>query len=472
MNEPNFLTIVQALEQMREGNLRPADLQQACLNQIQRLNPRLNAFITAAPELPEPTQQSARKPTDSKAALPGIPVAVKDLFDTAGMLTTGGSRFFMENVPRSDARAVARLRQEGATIMGKTNTHEVALGVTTVNPHFGACRNPWDERRLAGGSSGGSAVAVAVGMALSALGTDTGGSIRIPASLCGVVGLKPTFGRVSLRGVMPLSWNLDHVGPLTRSVEDAAIMLQVLAGYDADDPTSVDMPIEDLRAKIQEGIRGWRVALGRGDYVKAAKPEVLEAVDAAAAVLSECGARVLPVEVSFLLEAARANKVMTQADAATVHRQRLAEHPDWFGDDVRRRLEAGRDTGAADYIEARRAQAVVRRRLERLFDDFDVLVLPTTPTTAPPVSGRDAVELASELTRFTAPFNLAGMPAISLCCGFDGAQLPIGMQLITDAWGEATLLRAARAYERSSGWHERWPSGTSQEARIDDRPQA
>jgi aspartyl-tRNA(Asn)/glutamyl-tRNA(Gln) amidotransferase subunit A len=298
-------------------------------------------------------------------------------------------------------------------------------------------------------------------MALSALGTDTGGSIRIPASLCGVVGLKPTFGRVSLRGVMPLSWNLDHVGPLARSIDDAALMLQVLAGYDADDPTSVDMPVEDFRAKIQEGIRGWRVALGRGDYMESANPEVLEALDAAVAVLTECGARVLRVDVSFLLEAARANKLMTQADAATIHRQRLVEHPDWFGNDVRRRLEAGRDTEAVDYIQARRTQAVVRRRLERLFNDYDVLVLPTTPTTAPPISGGDAVLLASQLTRFTAPFNLAGLPAISICCGFDRAQLPIGMQLIAAAWGESALLRAARAYERSSGWQGRWPPGAN-----------
>jgi aspartyl-tRNA(Asn)/glutamyl-tRNA(Gln) amidotransferase subunit A len=461
MDRPNFLTIVQALEQMREESLQPAELQQACARQIQRLNPRLNAFITVAPDMGEQGRQSAHQATGAKAALPGIPIAVKDLFDTAGMLTTSGSRFFKENVPQSDARAVGRLKQEGAIIAGKTNTHEIALGVTTVNPHFGACRNPWDEDRVAGGSSGGSAVAVAAGMALSALGTDTGGSIRIPASLCGVVGLKPTFGRVSLRGVMPLSWNLDHVGPLARSIEDAALMLQVLAGYDADDPTSVDMPVEDFRAKTQEGIRGWRVALGRGDYVESANPEVLEALDAAVAVLTECGARVLRVDVSFLLEAARANKLMTQADAATIHRQRLVEHPDWFGNDVRRRLEAGRDTEAVDYIQARRTQAVVRRRLERLFNDYDVLVLPTTPTTAPPISGGDAVLLASQLTRFTAPFNLAGLPAISICCGFDRAQLPIGMQLIAAAWGESALLRAARAYERSSGWQGRWPPGAN-----------
>ncbi|MFN2118958.1 MAG: amidase [Anaerolineales bacterium] len=458
MKGPNFLTIIEALGQMREGTLQPADLEQACARQIQGLNPRLNAFITLASSMEEPTRPSSPRKSESAGALAEIPVAVKDLFETAGMLTTAGSQFFRNNVPQSDAKAVERLKREGAIIAGKTNTHEIALGVTTVNPHFGTCRNPWDENRIAGGSSGGSAVAVAAGMVPAALGTDTGGSIRIPASLCGVVGLKPTFGRVSLRGVMPLSWNLDHVGPLTRSVEDAALMLQVLAGYDADDPSSANTPMEDFRANIQDGIQDWRVALGRGEYAEAANPEVLKAVDAAVAVLAECGARVRPVDVSFLLEAARANRLMTQADAAAIHRQRLAEHPDWFGDDVRRRLEAGRDVQAVDYIQARRTQAVVKRRLEDLFDEYDILILPSTPTTAPLIAGGDAVELASPLTQFTAPFNLAGLPAISIRCGFDSAQLPIGMQLIASAWAEAALLRAARAYERSSGRQERWPA--------------
>lgn len=461
MNGANFLTVVRALGQMRDGKLEPGELQHACARQIQRLNPRLNAFITVAPDMQELTQRPSRRERRAAGTLSGIPVAIKDLFDTAGMVTTAGSRFFMDNVPQSDARAVSRLTQEGAIIAGKTNTHEVALGVTTVNPHFGPCRNPWDESRVAGGSSGGSAVAVATGMAPAALGTDTGGSIRIPASLCGVVGLKPTFGRVSLGGVMPLSWNLDHVGPLTRCVEDAALMLQVLAGYDPDDPASANVPVDDFRTEIHDGIKGWRIAFGGGEYVETAAPEVVEAVRAAVSVLGECGARVEAVDVSFLLEAARANKTMTQADAATIHRQRLAEHPDWFGEDVRRRLEAGRDVEAADYILARRTQAMLKRRLEGLFEDYDILVLPSTPTTAPPIAGGNAVELAAPLTRFTAPFNLAGLPAISICCGFDGARLPIGMQLIAGAWQEAALLQAAHNYERSSNWQERWPAGIS-----------
>jgi aspartyl-tRNA(Asn)/glutamyl-tRNA(Gln) amidotransferase subunit A len=450
MNEPNFLTIVQALGQMSEGTLQPDALEQACSDQLQRLNPRLNAFIAVATSMPDQQPESSSRGTGLAGALSGIPVAVKDLFDIAGMRTTAGSRFFMDKIAPSDAQVVGRLKREGAVIMGKTNTHEIALGVTTVNPHFGACRNPWDEKRVAGGSSGGSAVAVASGMALAALGTDTGGSIRIPASLCGVVGLKPTFGRVSLRGVVPLSWNLDHVGPLTRGVEDAALMLQVLAGYDAQDPASVDMPVEDYRAHLEDGIRGWHLAFASGEYVQASHPEVLEAFQTAVGILARCGAHVQPVDVSFLQDAASANKLMTQADAATFHRQRLAEHSDWFGDDVRRRLEAGRDTRTADYILARRTQAVVKRRLEDLFMEYDILVLPSTPATAPPIAGGDAVELASPLTRFTAPFNLAGLPAISICCGLDGARLPVGLQLVAGHWREAPLLQAARAYERSS----------------------
>ena len=457
MSAPNLLTVKEALQQIREGKLTPSQLIQACSDQIQRLNPHLNAFITVVHVPVAEEQHSPRGATAARGLLQGIPVALKDLFETAHVRTTAGSRFFSDHIPAADATAVSKLKEAGAAIVGKTNTHEIALGVTTCNPHFGACLNPWDDSRIPGGSSGGSAVAVATGMALAALGTDTGGSIRIPASLCGVVGLKPTYGRVSLRGVFPLSWNLDHVGPIARTVADAAIMLQVIAGFDAEDAYSIDAPVEDYQTHLDDGVRGWRIAMSSGGYVDEADGEVLRAVREAAETLASAGADVAAVDVSFLHQAALANGLMTQADGAAFHRQRLAEHPDWFGEDVLRRLESGRDLPTGDYVLARRTQAEIRHRFRRFFTDYEILLMPSTPITAPPIGGEDAVAQARRLTRFTAPFNLAGLPAVSVPCGFDSQGLPIGLQLIAGARREAELLRAAAAYERQRCWAARWP---------------
>ncbi|MFH1186064.1 MAG: amidase [Chloroflexota bacterium] len=459
MHSPGFLTLHEAIERIRSGALSAIDLWNACTSQIERLNPRLNAFITPM-ERDEGLESRLDAGIDlALAALAGVPIAIKDLFETAGVRTTAGSLFFKDYVPHQDAAVVAKVRTAGGQIIGKTNTHEIALGVTTVNPHFGACRNPWDTTRVPGGSSGGSAVAVATGMALAALGTDTGGSIRIPAALCGVVGLKATYGRVSLRGVFPLSWNLDHAGPLTRSVRDAATLLQVIAGYDADDPHCADVPVDDFTSGLESGVRGWRVAWAGGSYVEEADAEVLEAVHQAAKVFEKNGAGVTRVDLSYLRDAALTNGLMTQADAATYHRQRLAEHPEMFGNDVRRRLETGRDTPTADYVTARRTQTEMRRRLTKLLRDFEIIMLPSTAITAPPIDGGDALEHARQLTRFTAPFNLTGLPAISIPCGFSRGGLPIGLQLVAGPWQEAHLLKAARAYERETDWGSRHPGG-------------
>jgi aspartyl-tRNA(Asn)/glutamyl-tRNA(Gln) amidotransferase subunit A len=447
------LTIGEAIARIRAGTLSAGELWKACIGQIELLNPRLRAIITTMEPLEE-----AGLPIEGRA-LRGIPVALKDLFETAGVRTTAGALFFKDHLPAHDAVAVAKLKAAGAQFIGKSNTHEIALGVTTVNPHFGTCRNPWDSTRIPGGSSGGSAVAVATGMATAALGTDTGGSIRIPASLCGVVGLKPTYGRVSVRGVLPLSWNLDHAGPLTRCVTDAAILLQVIAGYDDNDPYCADVPVDDYLRHLEDGAAGLRIALAGGAYVEESDAEVLEAVDNAADLMSRLGAAVSKVIPEFLRDAALANAQMTQADAAAYHRERLSEHPEMFGADVRQRLEIGRDLSAADYVLARRTQSEVRRQLGRLFGHFDVLMLPATPIAAPLIDGGDAIESARRLTRFTAPFNLAGFPAISIPCGFTRMGLPVGLQMVATPWNEARLLQAARAYEREVDWASRHPDG-------------
>lgn len=452
--DPAALDIFTALASLRAGEFSAAALTEACFRQIERLDPGTNAFLALAPDLARQAASQAdsllalRPSNLPDLALLGIPLALKDLFEMAGFHTTAGSKFFADNLPAEDAETVTRLKLAGAVIVGKTNLHEVALGVTGVNPHFGAVKNPWDRTLITGGSSSGSAAAVAAGMCLAALGTDTGGSIRIPASLCGVVGFKPTYGRVSLGGVVPLSWNLDHVGPLTRTVRDAALLLQVLAGFDPHDPASAEIPVDDYLSRLEEGLGGWRVALAAGEYAEDCAPAVWAGVQEAGQLFKDLGARVEKADLSWLSDLALANTRMTQADAAAFHRERLAEHSGWFGADVRQRLEAGAALSSGEYALARRTQAEGRRRFEMFFNKYDLLLLPTTPSSAPTIEGTQALEAARRLTRFTAPFNLTGLPALSIPCGL-AEGLPFGLQLVTRPWGEARLLRAGRACEQA-----------------------
>ena len=443
------LTISSALDQLEAGTLSAAELSAACFQSIERLNPAINAYITVL--------KPDAEPVPSRGALAGIPIGIKDLYQTQGVRTTAGTSFFKDFIPQQDAHTVARIKAAGAVITGKTNTHEIALGVTGVNPHYGAARNPWNTECITGGSSSGSAAAVAAGMCLAAMGTDTGGSIRIPASLCGVVGFKPSFGRISLRGILPLSWNLDHAGPLTKSVRDAATLLQVLAGYDEQDPASINMPVEDYLSGLNAGVGGWRIGVLTGEYAWEAEPEVLETVREAALVFEKFGAQVQPVELNFLKKAALANSLMTQADGAAFHRERLEEHPLGFGEDVRLRLQAGANFTSSEYSLARRTQTETKREMELFFKDFDVLLLPSTPISAPLIDGNNALEQARRLTRFTAPFNLTGLPAISLPCGFTSTNMPVGLQLVAPAWQEKKLLQAAQVYEQSTDWHNQMP---------------
>jgi len=452
------LTITDALDLLGRGNITSQELTEACFNQINRLNPALNAYISIIP--PQESLDAQQSPINTAAlyrALRGIPIAVKDLIDVEGVRTTAGSKFFADNIADQDAFVVEKLRQSGALINGKTNTHEIALGITGNNPHYGTARNPWNTERIPGGSSSGSAIAVATGMALGALGTDTGGSIRIPASLCGIVGFKPTFGRVSTRGVFPLSWNLDHVGPLAKGVKDAAIILQVISAYDPIDPSSIKMLTGDYLGHLVDDMGGRRIAIGSGEFVETADPEVLNAVREAAKVFESMGCSVEKVNVDWMREAALANATMTRSDGATVHRDRLKDQPELFGDDIRRRLEDGAKTTSIEYSLARRIQSEARKRCELFFEAYDLLITPTTPIAAPTIAGHDAVEQAARLTRFTAPFNLTGLPTLSIPCGFSSEGLPIGMQITARAWADAKALNAGYAYEQATEWHEHFP---------------
>ncbi len=451
------LSLGEAAHRLRTGEISPIALAEAYLARIDRFDGTLRAYITVTREL---ALRQARTAADVirqggyLGPLHGMPLAIKDVIETQAVRTTAGSKMLADYVPEQDSAVAARLNTAGAILLGKANLHEWALGVINANPFYGACLNPWNTAHIPGGSSGGSAAALAAELCAGALGSDTGGSIRVPAALCGVVGLKPTSGRVSLRGVLPVSWNLDHVGPMARRVYDVAVLLQAIVGYDAADPYSVNVPVDNYLAEIGGGVHGWRVAVADQGYFANADPSVRAAVLAAARKFEQLGAQLHGADLPIMLAGD-----MISTDAAAYHRARLQQQPQDFGDDVRARLQLAAATSAPDYALARRAQAILRRQLETFFSDYDLLLTPTTPTTAP---GRAQLTSAEgtrlNLIRFTVPFNLAGFPALSLPCGFDQAGLPIGLQLVTRPWTEAALLRAGQAYEQSTDWHLARPS--------------
>jgi aspartyl-tRNA(Asn)/glutamyl-tRNA(Gln) amidotransferase subunit A len=456
----NYLSLAEAADLIAKREISSEDLVQAHLDRIAIFEPMLNSFITQTPAaaLERAVEADAEiKSGIYRGPLHGIPIALKDLYETQGVATTAGSNFFRDWVPEKNAAVVERLNAAGAINLGKLNMHEIALGVTNNNPHYGACHNPWDLERTPGGSSGGSGAALAARFCMGSLGSDTGGSIRIPASLCGVVGLKPTYGRISLRGVVPLSWNLDHPGPMARRTRDAALLFQVIAGFDPEDPSSADMGVPDYGVQLMGGVKGWRIALAEDEFFNKGDERIFAAVKEAAGVFAGLGAKIETVEFEGGYEAAKNNGLMVTSDAAAFHQKRLGELPENFGEDIRQRLETGAAFTSSEYSVARRSQAVLRRKFAEFFKEYDLLLTATTPIAAPPLEGPDAVQQAATLTRFTAPFNFTGLPAISLPCGLTEQGLPIGLQLITRPWGEVALLRAAQAYESATEWHLKHP---------------
>ena len=447
-----------AAQRVADGEVSPVELTSACLERIAGIDAQVNAFITVTADTAVDEARAAERERvrgEAAGPLAGVPIAVKDLFDTAGVRTTAGSSFFAERVPDRDAAVVQKLRAAGAVLLGKLNMHEWALGVTNDNPHYGACHNPWALDRITGGSSGGSAAALAAGMCFGSLGSDTGGSIRIPASLCGVVGLKPTHGRVSLRGVVPLSWSLDHAGPMARRVSDVALLLDVIAGPDRADPGSADVAADDYTTRLDDGISGWRIGVIADEGLGDIESDVHALVREATQVLASAGAKIEELAAPELPDAARLNGLMTTADAATFHRERMESAPLHFGSDVLARLRRGAGYGATDYADARRQQTILRHTFSSWFVEhggmFDAVVLPTTPCTAPRIAGLDAVATAPVLTRLTAPFNFTGLPAMSIPCGLTPEGLPVGLQIVGAPWAERRVLRVGRAYELASG---------------------
>ena len=423
----DWLTISELAPRLRRREISSVEITRACLERIEELNPALNAFITVMAEsaLAEARRAEAEiLRGEWRGPLHGVPVALKDLIDVAGVRTTAASALLKDNVSRHDAEVVRRLRQAGAVIIGKNNLHEFAYGGSSLVSHFGDVHNPWDVGRIAGGSSGGSAAAVAAGLAYAAIGTDTAGSIREPAALCGCVGLKPTYGRVSSRGVIPLSRSLDHVGPLAATVEDAAIVLQAIAGYDADDVGSVDVPVADYLSGLREGAKGMRVGVPRGYFFDDLDAEVASAIEHALREISSLGAEIREVRLDV-----PADRTLQAAESYAYHAENVAKSPELYQAETLRRIRGGEGITAAEYIQRRRELEEARRGIGQIFADVDVLVTPTMPMPAPAIADLkadpDALRPAElRLLRNTRPFNVWGLPAISVPCGFTQSGLP------------------------------------------------
>ena len=459
------LTLKEASELVRRRAASAVELTEACLARIDRNDRAINSFITVTRDQ---ALAAARAADDEirrgrrRGPLHGIPIALKDNIDTAGIRTTAASGVFKDRVPTEDANVVVRLKQAGAVLVGKVNLHEFALGGTSAVTYFGPVRNPWALDRVAGGSSGGSAAAVAADMCFGALGTDTGGSIRIPASLCGIVGFKPTYGRVSNRGVIPMAWTLDHVGPMCRTVEDAALVLAAIAGHDPLDPTSVDAPVPDYSRASRIDARRLRVGVARTPFFENLNPEVAKAVEAAIGVLSRLTAGVMDVDIP----AAGNIADVWNPEIYAYHLPWITKTPELYQTATRNLIQGAGKASATTYTQARRHVDVIRREIRNVFSKVDVLVTPTQrgvaqlitppPAAAGRAGGPPPGAGGGGLIN-TAAFDIYGLPTISVPCGFSSDGLPIGLQISGSHFAESIVLAVAHAYEQATDWHKRRP---------------
>ena len=451
---------------VQSKEVSPVDIIDAHLARIEATEPMLNSFITLLPEEARAAARRAEQEIQSgnyKGPLHGIPVALKDLFNTGGVRTTSGSRIFDNFIPERDCTVAARFHQAGAILLGKLNMHQFAYGPTGENPDYGHMHNPWDLDLITGGSSGGSGSAAAAGQCTITTGSDTGGSIRIPAALCGIVGLKPTYGLVSRYGLTPLSWSLDHPGPMVRTVEDAALSMNAIAGYDPNDVASARVEIPDYTTALTGDVRGLRIGVVKEYFEAPLDPEVDRSVRDAIGVLESMGAVVTEVSFPMFNDSQAISGAILMSEAAAYHRDLLASDGEKLYPPVRVRLEAGLFVSAADYLRAQQARSLFDRQARELLEHVDLLAGPTEPVTAPLLlaervqAGEREVGTTGALTQYTRPYNLTGFPAISVPCGFSEAGLPMALQLAGRPFDELTVLRAAHAYEQATEWHSRRP---------------
>jgi aspartyl-tRNA(Asn)/glutamyl-tRNA(Gln) amidotransferase subunit A len=459
------LPLLDVAEKIRSRQVSPVDVMRSVLVRIDTLDHTLNAFVTVLAEHALDDAREAEREILAghyRGPLHGVPISIKDLFATKGIRTTASSRVLADHVPDYDATVVERLRAAGAIVFGKTNMLEFAYAA--VHPDYGPTPNPWDPARSSSGSSSGSAVAVATGMGYGSIGSDTGGSIRLPAAYCGIVGLKPTYGRVSRHGGIPVSWSADHFGPMTRTAGDAAALLGAIAGEDPRDPTSGRVPVPDFVAALDGGLAGMRIGVSDLYLRQHVDPTVQLLVERAIATLERLGAKVEEIQLPPPSEAVAALLAILMPEATVYHLPWLREQPESYSSAVRERLELGAMTPAVSYIQG---QQVRRRFIDEFvtaMEPVDLLVTPTGPTAATLLEG-DLItgdeadpQVLAALIHFSGPFNLTGFPAVSVPCGFTAGGLPVGMQLIGKPWQEGPILAAARAYEQVTDWHRRLPT--------------
>jgi aspartyl-tRNA(Asn)/glutamyl-tRNA(Gln) amidotransferase subunit A len=450
------LTLAEASARIRQRTVTPTNLTEACLARIEKYNPQLNAFITVMKD--QALSQARDLDAEQRAGklrgpLHGIPIGLKDLIDTAGIRTTAASAVFADRIPKEDAEVTRRLKAAGAILIGKLNMHEFAYGATSVPSHFGPVHNPWKLDHIAGGSSGGSASAVAARLCFGALGSDTGGSIRQPSSYNALAGLKPTYGRVSTRGVIPLSWSLDHIGPMCRTVTDAAMLLGVIAGYDPLETTSIDAPVpgylQGLLGKTRAKTSAFRLGIPRKVFYQNLDPEIDAAVNQALDVLRKLTAATVDVDLPTV-----GNIPVLAAEAYAYHLPYFSKTPELYQPSTRARLEAGARVTAEAYINGRRELDRLRRTVTAVFSTVDLLITPTTPV---PPSTIEHAEAGAASLRNTSPFDAYGLPTISIPCGFTKLGLPIGLQISGPNFAEPRVLALAHAYEQATDWHTRSP---------------
>lgn len=475
-----FATIEELSSLLTRRKISPVELVKLFLSRVEQHNPALNAYLTVTRDLAIYAARRSEKRLlagRGRGPLDGIPITLKDNIWTQGVRTTAGSKFLSDLVPEHDAAAAAYLWRAGAILLGKTNLHEFAYGITTDNPHYGPTHNPWDTARIPGGSSGGSAAAISAGLCVASVGSDTGGSIRIPAALCGIVGLKPTFGRVSCYGVVPLAPTFDHVGPLTRTVGDAALMLAAIAGRDPRDAATLTQPrfasyanLSELTSRLRPRFTKkspLRLGLPREYFFNGVSVEVHRGIDTAIRTFQQLGAIVEEISIAHVSDGDEPSTAIALAEATHVHESAgwFPAHAGDYGEDVRKRLEMGRDVRAANYLAALDVRKRVRANFDAALTRVDAILAPTAPIPAPRI-GENVVQIESKdetvrsaLIRLNRPANFTGLPAISLPCGWTKEGLPIGLQLVGRAWGEESLLTVARLFEQAHPEFRRHPSG-------------
>lgn len=451
---------------VQSKEISPVEIIEAHLTRIDATEPVLNSFITLLADQARKSARQAEKDIQAgryKGPLHGIPVALKDLYNTGGVRTTSGSRIFDTFIPTEDCTVAAKFHQAGAILLGKLNMHQFAYGPTGENPDYGHMHNPWNPDMVTGGSSGGSGSAAAAGQCTITTGSDTGGSIRIPAALCGIVGLKPTYGLVSRYGLSSLSWSLDHPGPMTRTVEDTAITMNVIAGHDPKDVASAKVDIPDYTSALTGDVKGLRIGIVKEYFEAPLDPQVRKAVMDAISLLESMGAEIKEVSYPMFNQSQAISSTVLMAEATAYHRDLLEKDGHQLYEPVRQRLEAGLFISAAEYLRAQQARSIFDQQGRRLLDEVDLLAGPTEPVTAPEIlaskvmAGEQEVGVVGALTQYTRPYNINGFPAISVPCGFSDDGMPIGLQLAGRPFDELTVLRAAHAYEQANDWHTRRP---------------